>query len=63
MGDFYAPAAEGGLRYDDPGLGLVWPLDVSAISSRDREWHLLALIEADLRRRMQRDLSRASVSR
>ena len=26
VGEFYAPAAERGLRYDDPRLGLDWPL-------------------------------------
>ena len=28
VGEFYAPEAEGGLRYDDPRLGLEWPLPV-----------------------------------
>jgi dTDP-4-dehydrorhamnose 3,5-epimerase len=38
----YAPAAERGLRYDDPGLGLDWPLAVTEISSKDASWALLA---------------------
>src|SRR6266581_6882379 len=35
MGEFHAPGAEGGLRYDDPALALVWPLPVDAVSARD----------------------------
>ncbi len=32
---FYKPEAEGGVRYDDPELGVVWPLTVTDISARD----------------------------
>jgi dTDP-4-dehydrorhamnose 3,5-epimerase len=32
---FYTPGAEGGLRFDDPMLGIGWPLPVSVISERD----------------------------
>jgi dTDP-4-dehydrorhamnose 3,5-epimerase len=32
---FYAPHAEAGLRYDDPRLGIAWPLPVTDISARD----------------------------
>ena len=38
----YEPAAERGLRFDDPDLGLVWPLPVSMISAKDASWPLLA---------------------
>ena len=31
----YAPIAERSLRYDDPRLGLSWPLPVSVISGKD----------------------------
>ncbi|MDX2205221.1 MAG: dTDP-4-dehydrorhamnose 3,5-epimerase [Hyphomicrobiaceae bacterium] len=51
-GEFYAPGTEGGLRYDDPRLGIVWPLPVSLISARDQAFAPLAECEADLRRRM-----------
>ena len=34
VGEFYTPGAEGGLRYDDPDLGLTWPLSVTEISRR-----------------------------
>jgi dTDP-4-dehydrorhamnose 3,5-epimerase len=38
----YEPAAERGLRYDDPELGLDWPLPVSMISTKDATWPLIA---------------------
>jgi len=40
--------------YDDPRLGLVWPLPVGEISPKDAAWPLLASLEAELRRRMSR---------
>jgi dTDP-4-dehydrorhamnose 3,5-epimerase len=39
---FYNPAAEGGLRYEDPALAIVWPLPVSDISDRDKGHPLTA---------------------
>lgn len=38
---FYAPEAERGLRFDDPRLSIQWPLEVSAISDKDRDHPLL----------------------
>jgi dTDP-4-dehydrorhamnose 3,5-epimerase len=32
---FYSPESEGGLRHDDPELGIAWPLPVTDISQRD----------------------------
>lgn len=52
VGEYYAPGDEGGLRFDDPRLGLVWPLAVSVISSKDKEWSLLDSIEGELGARM-----------
>lgn len=52
VGEFYAPDLEGGLRYDDPRLGIAWPLPVREISDKDRVWPLLAEVEPDVRRRM-----------
>ncbi|MDX6750227.1 dTDP-4-dehydrorhamnose 3,5-epimerase [Geminicoccaceae bacterium 1502E] len=39
---FHAPEAAGGVRHDDPALGIDWPLPVSSISGRDSTWPLLA---------------------
>jgi dTDP-4-dehydrorhamnose 3,5-epimerase len=32
---FYKPESEGGVRHDDPALGITWPLLVTDISARD----------------------------
>jgi len=53
VGEFYTPGAEGGLRYDDPQLGLKWPLPVSVISPKDCEWKLLVQIESELCSKMK----------
>jgi dTDP-4-dehydrorhamnose 3,5-epimerase len=37
----YAPDHEGGLRWDDPALGIAWPLAVTDVSERDRGHPLL----------------------
>jgi dTDP-4-dehydrorhamnose 3,5-epimerase len=52
VGEFYTPESEGGLRYDDPRLGLTWPLPVTEMSDKDRAWALLDEIEAEVARRM-----------
>jgi dTDP-4-dehydrorhamnose 3,5-epimerase len=59
MGDFYTPDSEGGLRHDDPGLALNWPLPVSVISDRDRNFPLYGATETELKRRMARALEPA----
>lgn len=39
---FYEPDASTGISYDDPTIGIRWPLPVSVISERDRSWGRLA---------------------
>jgi dTDP-4-dehydrorhamnose 3,5-epimerase len=39
----YTPGMERGLRYNDPALGLEWPLSVTTISAKDASWPLLEL--------------------
>jgi len=34
VGEFYAPGMEGGLHYNDPRLGLTWPLPVGEMSPK-----------------------------
>jgi dTDP-4-dehydrorhamnose 3,5-epimerase len=41
VGAFYSPAHDRALRYDDPCLGLTWPMPVSVISDKDRAAPLL----------------------
>lgn len=38
----FAPGAGAGLRWDDPALGIGWPLPVTVIADKDRTWPLLA---------------------
>ena len=41
VSQFHAPQHEAGLRYDDPLLGIQWPLPVSRVSGKDSSWPLL----------------------
>jgi dTDP-4-dehydrorhamnose 3,5-epimerase len=34
----YAPGTERGLRHDDPGLGIKWPVAVTLMSPKDKKW-------------------------
>ena len=52
VGEFYTPAAEGGLAYNDPRLAIAWPLAVSELSDKDRRWPSLDAVEPEIRRRM-----------
>ena len=42
ISEFYAPDKSTGIRFDDPRLGIRWPLPIAAISDKDRNWPLLA---------------------
>ena len=41
---FYAPAAEGGIAWNDPEIGIEWPIDDPVLSERDRNAPPLAEI-------------------
>jgi len=34
----YTPTAEGGVRYNDPAFGIVWPEEVTVVSPKDASW-------------------------
>jgi dTDP-4-dehydrorhamnose 3,5-epimerase len=59
VSEFYAPSAEGGLRYDDPELDLPWPLPVSVISPKDQAFRPFHELEGELKRRMSPSLKAA----
>ncbi|UCE90145.1 MAG: dTDP-4-dehydrorhamnose 3,5-epimerase [Pseudomonadota bacterium] len=52
VGEFYSPSNERALRYDDPALGLSWPLPVAVISDKDRDAPLLETWAERLREEM-----------
>jgi dTDP-4-dehydrorhamnose 3,5-epimerase len=52
VGEFYTPGCEGGLMYNDPRLGLHWPLPVAVISDKDRAWAMLTEQGEEIMRRM-----------
>lgn len=41
----YSPEHERGLRFDDPAIGIHWPLPATHVSDKDRAWPLLARSE------------------
>lgn len=47
MSEVHAPEHARGFRFDDPAVGIRWPLPVSVISERDRSLPLLAEVEGD----------------
>jgi dTDP-4-dehydrorhamnose 3,5-epimerase len=60
VGEFYTPTAEGGIKYDDPRLGLVWPLEPTAISPKDLAFRSFDEIEPELKAKMALNTARAS---
>lgn len=42
VSEFYTPGVEKGLRFDDPTLGIDWPLPATTISEKDQSWPLLS---------------------
>ena len=43
----YVPDAEMGIRYDDPSIGVRWPVNEPILSTRDDAWPLLRDIPRD----------------
>lgn len=46
--DYYDPAGDSGIRYDDPTVGVEWPGGPHAVSERDARAPLLSEIADDL---------------
>ena len=40
--EYYAPGHEGGLRYNDPALGIKWPLTPTVMSAKDPLYPLIS---------------------
>jgi dTDP-4-dehydrorhamnose 3,5-epimerase len=41
VGEYYTPGYERGIRFDDPAIGIDWPVPVTIVSDKDRSWPLL----------------------
>jgi len=39
--EFYSPEHEGGVRFDEPRVGIQWPMPISETSNKDRSYPLL----------------------
>jgi dTDP-4-dehydrorhamnose 3,5-epimerase len=52
VGEFYSPPNERALRYDDPRLGLTWPLPVTVVSDKDKVAPLLETWSDRLKKEM-----------
>ena len=52
VGEFYSPSNEYGLPYNDPRLGLQWPLPITVVSEKDRRFASLDDSENEIKRRM-----------
>jgi dTDP-4-dehydrorhamnose 3,5-epimerase len=48
VSSYYDPSTEGGVAFDDPGIGVEWPVDDPIVSERDRTNPRLEEIAAEL---------------
>ncbi len=39
--EFYSPEYEGGIRFDDPLIGIEWPIEISNLSEKDKDYKFL----------------------
>jgi dTDP-4-dehydrorhamnose 3,5-epimerase len=44
--EYYAPAHDSGIRWDDPGIGIKWPVASPVISDKDSRLPLLKDIKS-----------------
>lgn len=45
--NFYSPEHDGGIRFDDPDLGIDWPIPIEQIKTSDKDKNLPTLAELD----------------
>ena len=45
--EFYSPEHEGGVHYNDPRLNISWPLEVTELSKKDQEYHVVRITGKD----------------
>lgn len=54
VGEYYTPGYEDGLRYDDPELGINWPIPVAVVSEKDQSWTPFADRRAAITERLKK---------
>jgi len=47
MGADFNPDASRGIRWNDPAIGISWPLEVTQISSKDQSWPDYVALEGE----------------
>jgi dTDP-4-dehydrorhamnose 3,5-epimerase len=47
----YAPASARGLRFDDPAMGIQWPIEITVVSEQDRNWPLMRVAQHEVQRK------------
>ena len=45
--NLYSPKDEHSLRWDDPGIGIKWPIDSPSLSDKDEDSRFLAEFKPD----------------
>ncbi|MCK5616272.1 dTDP-4-dehydrorhamnose 3,5-epimerase family protein, partial [Candidatus Pacearchaeota archaeon] len=45
--DYYAPACEGGIIWNDPEIGIDWPIDKPVLSDKDMKYQRLSEMSED----------------
>ena len=48
VSQFYSPKSEGGLRWNDPAIGIEWPMEPTVQSDKDQNWPDFAEVEKTL---------------
>jgi dTDP-4-dehydrorhamnose 3,5-epimerase len=54
VGEFYTPSTEGGLPFNDPVFNLSWPVEITELSEKDKNWKTFGEIEEELIQKMSR---------
>jgi dTDP-4-dehydrorhamnose 3,5-epimerase len=40
---YYSPESERGILYNDPAIGIEWPLPATVVSEKDQSWQMLSI--------------------
>ncbi len=57
VSEFYTPGAERGIRWNDPAIGIEWPMEPTVMSRKDMSWPDYAAETATARHAKSEDIS------